>query len=239
MSTHGNMNNSMRKNRQQGGTLLGLVIGLIIGLAIAVIVALAITRTSFPFTNKRGAQPAAEPAGGQISDPNKPLYGNKAAAKEAAKDFVREPEAAAPVQIQPEAKAPAPKSEPKPEARADSKLENKAPVVEKSTAEKSTAEKSNAEKPKAADAAPKADAVDDKFTYFLQAGAFREPADAENAKARLALLGVEARISERASDNGTLYRVRVGPFGQLETMNRMRSKLSENGVDVAVVRSPK
>lgn len=234
MSTHGNMNNSMRKNRQQGGTLLGLVIGLIIGLAIAVIVALAITRTSFPFTNRRGAQPAAEPVGGQISDPNKPLYGNKAAAKEAAKDFVREPEAAAPVQIQPEAKAPAPKSEPKPEARADSKLENKAPVVEKSTAEKSSAEK-----PKAADAAPKADAVDDKFTYFLQAGAFREQADAENAKARLALLGVEARISERASDNGTLYRVRVGPFGQLETMNRMRSKLSENGVDVAVVRSPK
>ena len=221
MSTHGNMNNSMRKNRQQGGTLLGLVIGLIIGLAIAVIVALAITRTSFPFINKRGAQPAAEPAGGQISDPNKPLYGNKAAAKEAAKDFVREPEAAAPVQIQPE-------------ARADSKLENKVPVVEKSTAEKSSAEK-----PKAADAAPKADAVDDKFTYFLQAGAFREQADAENAKARLALLGVEARISERASDNGTLYRVRVGPFGQLETMNRMRSKLSENGVDVAVVRSPK
>lgn len=231
MSIHGNQNNSMRKLRQQGGTLLGLIIGLIIGLAIAVIVALGITKTSLPFTNKNGAQPAAEPSAGQISDPNKPLYGNKAAAKEAAKDFVKEPEAAAPVQIQPEAKVviPAPKSEPKPEARVDSKLENKAPVVEKSIAEK----------PKAADAVPKTDAVDDKFTYFLQAGAFREQADAENAKAKLALLGVEARISERASDNGTLYRVRVGPFGQLETMNRMRSKLSENGVDVAVVRSPK
>lgn len=227
MSTHGNQNNSMRKDRQQGGTLLGIIIGLIVGLAIAVIVALAITRTTLPFTNKNGAQPAAEPAGGQIIDPNKPLYGNKAAAKEAAKDFVREPEAAAPVQIQPEAKAsvPAPKSELKP----DSKAENKVPVVEKSSAEK----------PKAADAAPKTDAADDKFTYFLQAGAFRDQADAESAKARLALLGVEARISERASDNGTLYRVRVGPFGQLETMNRMRSKLSENGVDVAVVRSPK
>lgn len=223
MSTHGNMN--MRKKRQQGGTLLGIIIGLIVGLAIAVIVALAITRTSLPFTNKNGAQPAAEPAGGQISDPNKPLYGNKAAAKEAAKDFVREPEAAAAVQIQPEAKAPVPKSEVKP----DVKAENKAPVVDKSTAEK----------PKAADAAPKTDAADDKFTYFLQAGAFRDQADAESAKAKLALLGVEARISERASDNGTLYRVRVGPFGQLETMNRMRSKLSENGVDVAVVRSPK
>lgn len=227
MSTHGNMNYSMRKLRQQGGTLLGLIIGLIIGLAIAVIVALAITKTSLPFINKNGSQPVSEPSAGQISDPNKPLYGNKAAAKEAAKDFAREPETAAPAQIQPEARAPnpAPKSELKPEAKAD----NKAPVVEKSTADK----------PKAADAAAKTDAADDKFTYFLQAGAFHEQADAESAKAKLALLGVEARISERVSDNGTLYRVRVGPFGQLETMNRMRSRLSENGVDVAVVRSPK
>jgi cell division protein FtsN len=55
----------------------------------------------------------------------------------------------------------------------------------------------------------------------------------------LALLGVEARVSERPGENGTLYRVRVGPFGQLDTMNRMRGKLSDNGVDVAVVRTPK
>ena len=57
MSTHGNKNNTMRKDRQQGGTLLGIIIGLIIGLTIAVIVALAITKTSLPFTNKSGAQP--------------------------------------------------------------------------------------------------------------------------------------------------------------------------------------
>ena len=226
MSTHGN--NTMRKDRQQGGTLLGIIIGLIIGLAIAVIVALAITRTSLPFTRKNETPPASGASAGQISDPNQPLYGNKNAVKDAAKDFVREPAAAAPVQIQPEVKAvtpaPAPKAEVKPEPRA----EGKAPVVEKSTAEKS-----GADKPKAADAA------DDKWTYFLQAGAFREQSDAESARAKLALMGVEARISERASDNGTLYRVRVGPFGQIETMNQMRSKLSENGIDVAVVRSPK
>ena len=66
-----------------------------------------------------------------------------------------------------------------------------------------------------------------------------EQADAENIKAKLALLGFEARVTERLSDSGTLYRVRVGPFGQIETMNRTREKLSDNGVDVAVVRSPK
>ncbi|MFD2274115.1 SPOR domain-containing protein [Undibacterium arcticum] len=61
----------------------------------------------------------------------------------------------------------------------------------------------------------------------------------KNTRAKLALLGFEAQISERPSDSGSLYRVRIGPFGQIETMNRIRGKLSESGVDVAVVRSPK
>ena len=87
--------------------------------------------------------------------------------------------------------------------------------------------------------AAKPDAGEEKYTYYLQAGAFREQADADNIKAKLALLGFEARVTERLSDSGTLYRVRVGPFGQIETMNRTREKLSDNGVDVAVVRSPK
>lgn len=77
---------------------------------------------------------------------------------------------------------------------------------------------------------------EDKWAYFLQAGAFRGKADAENMKAKLALLGFEASVSERQADTGTLYRVRIGPFNQMETMNRVRSKLSDNGVDVAVVR---
>lgn len=79
---------------------------------------------------------------------------------------------------------------------------------------------------------------EDKWVYFLQAGAFRAKADAESMKAKLALLGFEANVSERPADNGggTLYRVRIGPFSQMETMNRVRSKLSDNGVDVAVVR---
>ena len=55
----------------------------------------------------------------------------------------------------------------------------------------------------------------------------------------LALLGVAASIAERKSDLGTLYRVRVGPFADVESMNRARSRLTDNGVDVAVVRVPK
>ncbi len=83
--------------------------------------------------------------------------------------------------------------------------------------------------------------ADGKWTYFLQAGAFGTHADAENARARLALLGFEATVSERPSDanSNTLYRVRIGPFARVEAMNQMRKKLSDNGIDAAVVRVAK
>ncbi|RQO37328.1 cell division protein [Herminiimonas sp. KBW02] len=103
-----------------------------------------------------------------------------------------------------------------------------APVVDKSTLAK---EKAQAK----VEAAAKAES-DEKWIYYLQAGAFRERADAENMKAKLALLGFEASVSAYQADTGALHRVRIGPFGQLETMNRVRGKLSDNGVDVAVVR---
>jgi cell division protein FtsN len=80
---------------------------------------------------------------------------------------------------------------------------------------------------------------EEKTTYYLQAGAFKNTNDAENMRARLALLGFEASISEMITSNGTLYRVRVGPFSQAETMNRMRVRLAENGIEASVMRIPK
>jgi cell division protein FtsN len=208
-------------NKQAGGTLLGLIIGLIIGLSIAVAVAISIKSAPFPFSNRLGKQDKLhEPTAGQASDPNKPLYGNRNAAKEAAKDVVKQTDA--------EKAAASQRELPPPDPQNNVKADTKPPV----------ADKSRSEKP-AADNTQKADNTDEKFTYYLQAGAFLEQTDAENTKARLALMGFSAKIAERQSDNGTLYRVRVGPFSQLETMNRIRSKLSDNGVDVAVVRIPK
>jgi cell division protein FtsN len=73
--------------------------------------------------------------------------------------------------------------------------------------------------------------------YFVQAGAFQNPADADQLKARLALMGLVASV-EPASlpDRGTWYRVRLGPFSQLEEINRVRSTLVQNGVDASLVR---
>ncbi|MBC7404285.1 MAG: SPOR domain-containing protein [Cytophaga sp.] len=205
-------------SRQQGGTLMGVIIGLVIGLGIAVAVALLITKSSTPFTNKNGKADKTDAPTTQMQDPNKPLYGNKDAVKEVAKDFAKavdSSKAAETVITKPDVKS--------------------LPLA----VDKQTEKQLERPEIKSADAASKADTGDDKYIYFLQTGAFREAADAESARAKLALIGFEARISEKLSDNGNLYRVRIGPFTQLETMNRMRTKLSENSVDAAVVRTSK
>jgi cell division protein FtsN len=72
--------------------------------------------------------------------------------------------------------------------------------------------------------------------YYLQAGAFREMSDAEATRAKLALLGFEAAISDRTSDSGVLHRVRVGPYSQV-AVNKARAKLLDSGMVVDVVRT--
>ncbi|AKU22582.1 SPOR domain-containing protein [Massilia sp. MB5] len=226
--------------RQQGNTLVGIIIGLVIGLGIAVVVALMITKGQSPFTDRASKSgKASEPAAGQISDPNKPMYGNKDAARDAAKDFARE-EPKAPVVRETPAATPAPapavaKEAPKAPPQPDA-LQQVVDRIEAQNTPK-TAAKAPAAGAAAAPAAAPAAAGDEKWVYYLQAGAFREAADAENTRAKLALMGFEATVSDRTTDTGVLHRVRMGPFTQVEAMNKVRSKLSENGVDVAVVRN--
>jgi cell division protein FtsN len=216
------------KHKQTGGTFLGIIIGLIIGLTIAVVVALVITKTPVPFINRSAKEKTPDPTPSQMSDPNKALYGNKDAAKEAAKEFAKDAPANQPAT---QSSAQAPATQPQ-DGKTPAKTDAKAPVVDKSTTDKAAADKSK-------DAAAKADNAEDKWAFYLQVGAFRDQADAESAKAKLALQGFEAQVSERPSENGVLYRVRVGPFSQVEAMNKVRSKMSDNGIDVAVVRIPK
>lgn len=72
---------------------------------------------------------------------------------------------------------------------------------------------------------------------FLQAGAFQKTGDAENLKARLAMLGYEANIlAVEVPDKGTMHRVRIGPYANAEEVNRVRGLLSQNGIAATVVR---
>jgi cell division protein FtsN len=73
--------------------------------------------------------------------------------------------------------------------------------------------------------------------YYLQAGAFQNPAEADNLKARLALLGVETAIQTlELGDKGVLHRVRVGPFRALDEVDRTRALLTQNNIPVTLVK---
>lgn len=76
-----------------------------------------------------------------------------------------------------------------------------------------------------------------KEAFMLQAGAFQNAADADNLKARLALLGFEATIeTSTLADKGTWHRVRVGPYTSVEELNRMRDTLKQNGVPTTLIK---
>jgi cell division protein FtsN len=221
--------------RQRGSTLTGLIIGLIVGLGIAVAVALTITKGASPFTDKtvKAGRPA-DPAPGQAQDPNKPMYANRDAARVANKEITEKAAARSGGSDATPAPAPAPAkpADADPLGQAIAAMKDPAPAPARVEPKPET---------RVASAAPVATpapaAAAGEYIYYLQAGAFRDLSDAEATRAKLALLGFEAAISDRTSDSGVLHRVRIGPYNQVEAMNKARAKLLDSGVDVAIVRN--
>ena len=197
---------------QYGGFAVGLVFGLLLGLALALGVALYVTKVPLPFINKvpqrTAEQDAAEVERNRNWDPNAPL-GGKPAARAA-------PSAAAPG-------APA----------------APAPPTAKALAPAATAAvpAASAARPAAAAAASKPlKPGTDPLIYFAQAGAYTRADDAEAQRAKLALLGMDAKVSERDQSGRTIYRVRVGPFDARSQADAMLEKLQAAGVDSSLVR---
>ena len=76
-----------------------------------------------------------------------------------------------------------------------------------------------------------------KSQYFLQAGAFQNEADADNLKAKLALMGIEASIqTATVPDKGIWHRVRIGPYDNVENLSRVRDTLTQNGITASLVK---
>lgn len=74
-------------------------------------------------------------------------------------------------------------------------------------------------------------------TFFLQTGSFQSANEAETLKARLALLGLEAAIQARElPEKGIWHRVRVGPYTDVDELNRVRDVLKQNNIEVALVK---
>ena len=73
-------------------------------------------------------------------------------------------------------------------------------------------------------------------TYVLQAGSYKNFADADRVRAQLALQGVESKVQKVSVDNDTWHRVRIGPISKLDELNRLRQILRRAEVDVLVIR---
>ena len=72
--------------------------------------------------------------------------------------------------------------------------------------------------------------------YVLQAGSYRNFADADRVRAQLALQGIESKVQRVSIDNDTWHRVRIGPVSDLAELNRTRAKLRQADVEALVIR---
>lgn len=208
--------------RQFGGTFLGFILGVLVGLGAALAVAVYVTKVPVPFLNKGGArtpdQDAAEAQKNRDWNPNAPLQG---------KNAVRP--AAAPASEPPADPASAPKAAAsKPDTKADAKAEGKADAKPDGKAADPLGDLANAK----AAASPGVDP----FEYYVQAGAFRTQQDADAQRAKLAMMGWEAKVSEREQNGRPVFRVRVGPFAKRDDAEQLKDKLSDAGVDTTLVR---
>lgn len=218
------------KKKQLGGTILGFILGVIVGLGAALAVAVYVTKVPVPFLNKgaaRGAdQDAAEAQKNKDWDPNSPLRGKSAAKPPAPVASAAGVDSSTPVAAQPVAAADAKgaaASAPKAAASKPEKVETGKPT--------SADPLGDLAKAKAAEAGSA-----DPYDYFVQAGAFRTQADADAQRAKLAMMGWEARVSEREQNGRPVFRVRVGPFAKRDDAAALKDKLDGTGVESALVR---
>jgi len=217
------------KNKQLGGTILGFILGVIVGLGAALAVAVYVTKVPVPFLNKGGArgadQDAAEAQKNKDWDPNSPLRGKSAAKPPAPAASAAGAEPATPA-AQPVATA-----EPKGAAASAPKAAASKPEKVETGKPTSADPLGDLAKAKAAESGSA-----DPYDYFVQAGAFRTQADADAQRAKLAMMGWEARVSEREQNGRPVFRVRVGPFAKRDDAAALKDKLDGTGVESALVR---
>jgi cell division protein FtsN len=200
----------------RGGFLLGVVAGLLIGLALALGVALYITKAPIPFINKvpqrTSEQDRAETERNRNWDPNAALGG---------------------------------KAQTKPASAATSAGAATADAVPAPAAAAPVAAAAAASRPAARDPAailsggPTPAPGAEPFVYFVQAGAYTRAEDAEQQRAKLALLGQAAKVSEREQAGRVVFRVRIGPFTARDEADALKTKLQESALETQIVRVEK
>ena len=214
---------------QRGGFALGFVVGLLFGLAVALAVSLYVTNAKVPLLSKgqqrTPEQDAAEAERNKTWDPNAALAG---------KPPVRPVAPAAPsapasdTAIVP--RTPGPVLPPPPEAARPSAAARNVETP-KSTRD-AAAILNGSDLGEARTAAAGADP----FIYFVQVGAYSKSEDAEQQRARLALAGLRATVTEREQNGRTVHRVRLGPFDKRDEAEAQTDRAKVIDPDASLVR---
>jgi cell division protein FtsN len=113
-------------------------------------------------------------------------------------------------------------------------LQGKSPAVPSSSADPIAdiaAGKSVADSAASAKADAKTEVV-----FFVQTGAFPSQSEADAQKASLAMQGMQSQISEGMVDGKSVWRVRIGPFANVDDSGIVRSKLTGMGIKPAVIK---
>ena len=222
---------------QSGGTLLGFVLGLVIGLTIALGVAMYVTKVPMPFSNKNQSrsadQDAVEAQKNKDWNPNGAIQSKPVTPEAPADATAANPAAATAGVPNPNAPAPAVTADP----LADMAKKQNSNSTPAASAPAAPAPAASAPPPAATpQPANKAPATNDPFTYFVQAGAFKSAADADAQKAKLSMMGIEAKVSEREQAGRAIFRVRSGPFDDKDQAEKIKARLDASGMDAALVR---
>lgn len=228
----------MMKNSQLGGTFLGFIMGLVLGLGLSLAVAVYVTKVPTPFSNKN--QPRTSDQDNAETQKNKDWNPNTVLQPKAPAEL---PELPTPT-AQPSTPHVTPPTPPVIGAEPVRKMADK-------PADKAPTETPKAEPRPAVTADPLGDLAKaksglstpatnnnaaDPFDYVIQVGAYRSTADADAQKAKLALMGLDAKVSERDQGGRTVYRVRLGPYDDKGAAEKVRARLESNSVENTLVR---
>jgi cell division protein FtsN len=221
-------------NMQRGGFAIGVVVGLLSGLVLALAVALYIAKVPVPFVNKvpgrTAEQDNAEAERNRSWDPNAPLGGRAAGRAGAAAS-----QPAAPGVVVP-APGTAPTVLPPPTGNAAGTAASP-PAPASGVARDPAAILSGAPPPPGAAGTQRSTALGaEPFVFFVQAGAYTRNEDAEQQRAKLALMGHVANITEREQAGRVVYRVRVGPYRTRDDADALLVKLQAASVEAQIVR---
>lgn len=197
---------SSSRHKSGGNTLVGLFVGLVIGVLGAAAVVWYIYKTPAPFSNK-GQPPAPPAAAAQNGAPPMTLPGKPGDPIPQGGDKPRFDF----YKILPGNAEAIPDPKPADGKAADSKGKNE--KNEKNDKDVALSE-----------------------PVFLQTGSFQNAADADNQKAKLAMMGVEASVQQVMLQDKVWYRVRLGPFKKTTEVNSTRAELGKQGIEANVVK---